>query len=83
MAPTAAMLILCLHGKPKSPPSFAPPSPPATFFGPKLSAVRWVSVVNSICKATSDEKQKHGFVDPSSALEKRFQDALELSCWSS
>ncbi|KAF3943393.1 hypothetical protein CMV_030047 [Castanea mollissima] len=73
------MLILCLHDKPKSPPSFAPPSPPATFFGP----VRWVSVVNSICKATSDEKQKHGIVDPSSALEKRFKDALELSCWSS
>uniref|UniRef100_A0A2N9IYW4 Uncharacterized protein n=1 Tax=Fagus sylvatica TaxID=28930 RepID=A0A2N9IYW4_FAGSY len=74
------MLILCHHGKSNFPPSLPPP-PPATSFWPKLSAVKWVSVVNSNCKATSGEKQRHSIVDPSFALEKRFEEALELSGW--
>jgi hypothetical protein len=87
MAPTAAMLILGHHGKSTSPPSHdqlppPPPPPPATFLGFKLAALKWVSEENPICKPrSSDDKQKHGKVDPSFALEKSFEDALQFSCW--
>jgi hypothetical protein len=81
MAPTAAMLILCHHGKSTSPLSQLPPPPPAASFGLKLAALKWVSEENPICKARSDDKQKHGNVDPSFVLEKSFEEALQLSCW--
>lgn len=79
MAPTAAMLILCHHGKSNSPPSRHPLQPPATSFGLKQLAARWVTVENAICKARSDEKKEHGIVDPPAASVKSIEEVLQLS----
>jgi hypothetical protein len=80
MAPTAAIFLMYHH---RSPPSqLPPPPPPATSLLLKLAALKWVSEENPICKATSsDDKQKHGNVDPSFLLEKSFEQALQLRCW--
>ncbi|KAG2704865.1 hypothetical protein I3760_05G026600 [Carya illinoinensis] len=86
MAPTAAMLILCHHGKSTSPASLPSPVPlpPATSFGLNLiSALKQFSLEKVICKARPDDKQEHGVVtvDPSSASENDLAEALQLSCW--
>lgn len=85
MAPTAAMLILCHHGKSNSPPSLSSPTlSPATSFGliNPISAPKWFSLEKVICKARSDDKQKHArAVYHSSASENGFEEALRLSCW--
>lgn len=82
MAPTAAMLILSHphHNKSNSSPSLPPSSFPATLFGGKIPVVKWVSEKKSIFKTISVENCK---VDNNTceALEKRFEEARQLSCW--
>ena len=66
MAPTAAIFLMYHHRSPPSQLPPPPPPPPATSLGLKLAALKPVSEENPICKATSsDDKQKHGNVDPS------------------
>lgn len=86
MAPTAAMLILSRahsHGTkhtPPSPPQSAAPPAPATFMGVKVSAVKWVPFY----KERSGDKHYdmlQSSLSADSTMEKRFQEALELSCW--
>lgn len=96
MAPTAAMLLLSQshshHPKFESPPSFdsdLPPSPPSGIkvLGVQVSPLKWVSEMRTsiVGKATADSDQ-HGrdvkcAVSVEALMEKRFEEALRLSCW--
>lgn len=83
MAPTAAMLILSYRNKPTSPPSFAS-SPPhvvaATVAAFEVEALKWVQQGCAMFRGSYSFKNLSLVdVDPNSfALEKRFQEALEL-----
>jgi len=86
MAPTASMLLLPYHNKSTSPSSLPTSTPSATFFSvAKLSAMRWVQQDNPIFKGRSLGKESF-MAGPSSPAndsdkEKRFEEALERSCW--
>ncbi|PON93757.1 hypothetical protein TorRG33x02_104600 [Trema orientale] len=84
MAPTAAMLILSNNHKSNSPSSLPSPSLPSTFYGAKVSILRWVSEHNPISKPKSDEKGWERFTheaETRTTVEKRFKEALDISCW--
>ncbi|KAJ9159303.1 hypothetical protein P3X46_024818 [Hevea brasiliensis] len=88
MAPTAAMLILSARIKSTSPPSLPPRStaPLTSFFGVKFFSVKWIKQDSTIFNGSYQEKESV-MVDSylpagDSALEKRFEEALEHSCWS-
>ncbi|KAF3435837.1 hypothetical protein FNV43_RR22929 [Rhamnella rubrinervis] len=82
MAPTAAMLILSHphHNKSNSSPSLPLPSFHATLFGGKIPVAKWFSEEKPIFKPVSVENCKVDN-DTCEALEKRFEEALQLSCW--
>ncbi|CAK9181469.1 unnamed protein product [Ilex paraguariensis] len=85
MAPTAAMLILGYNSRSASHPSPPPPTPPSTapVFQVKALALKWLSD-NSIIQQTSETKQamvSRSSSSSDSAVEKRYQEVLELSCW--
>ncbi|XWS55240.1 hypothetical protein CRYUN_Cryun10bG0158200 [Craigia yunnanensis] len=84
MAPTAAMLILSHQGKTTSRALPPPPSPPLEV---KVSALKWVALGSLLIGGRSGYKSKEPKMEvdrsssAGSALEKRFQEALELSWW--
>lgn len=85
-------LNLTRHLKFEFPPSFdsdLPPSPPPGIkvLGVQVSPLKWVSEVRTsiVGKVTADSDQ-HGrddkcAVSVEAQMEKRFQEALRLSCW--
>lgn len=95
MAPTAAMLTLCYHNSYKPPPSSSSPTFPsgsrphaiaaaASSWLVKVSAAKWVRQGYAIFKGRADGKESSAVVDldaSSFALEKSFEEALQLSCW--
>lgn len=97
MAPTAAMLTLCYHNSYKpsssSSPTFPSCSRPhaiaaaaaaASSLVVKVSAAKWVSQGYAIFKGRTEGKESSAVVDLDSssfALEKSFEEALQLSCW--
>uniref|UniRef100_A0A2P2KXB1 Soluble inorganic pyrophosphatase 6ic n=1 Tax=Rhizophora mucronata TaxID=61149 RepID=A0A2P2KXB1_RHIMU len=87
MAPTAAMLLLSGHMKSTAPPSFpSPTSSTTSSLGVKVSALKWVSEGNLIFKERFLAQELFKVdpclaVDGDSAMEKRFQEALQHSCW--
>lgn len=94
MAPTAAMLTLCYHNSYKpsssSSPTFPSCSRPhaiaaaaASSLVVKVSAAKWVSQGYAIFKGRTEGKESSAVVDLDSssfALEKSFEEALQLSC---
>ncbi|KAL5787905.1 hypothetical protein ACOSP7_004854 [Xanthoceras sorbifolium] len=83
MAPTAAMLILSRshnnHPLSSAPPLAAAASP---FLEAKVSAVKWVPQgCLAIFKSRSEAKPSSGVDSSSFALEKKFEQALEFSCF--
>ncbi|GLT47591.1 hypothetical protein SLA2020_212780 [Shorea laevis] len=76
MAPTAAMLILSHHNKPSS--TSSPPlvSVAAASIEMKASANKMV-----LQKRSGVDSKEPTMEAADSALEKRFREALELSCW--
>ncbi|EXB51442.1 hypothetical protein L484_010421 [Morus notabilis] len=82
MAPTAAMLILSHSSKASS--GSTPSLPCATASsGAKVSILKWVSEHNPIAfnPRKPDHNRESCVEVDHDALEKRFQEALELSCW--
>ncbi|KAG5254041.1 hypothetical protein IMY05_001G0170400 [Salix suchowensis] len=86
MAPTASMLLLPYHNKSSSPlsPLSSAPSP-AAFSGAKFSLMTWVRQDKPILKGRSQGKESF-MAGPSSPANdsdkvKRFEEALERSCW--
>nr|DAD40360.1 TPA_asm: hypothetical protein HUJ06_014683 [Nelumbo nucifera] len=84
MSPTAAMLILSHHYKssPTSPTSAGDET--AAAFQVSVSAGKWFSSL--FLRGPVQQQQKHSQTSPppsSASLEQRFQEALQLSCWSS
>lgn len=97
MAPTAAMLLLSDHPhshhhiKPSFDSDLPPLPPPVTsFLGVQVSPLKWVSGLRTgiVCKARADSDH-HGrdgrcLVNDETSealIEKRFEEALRLSCW--
>ncbi|KAL5790256.1 hypothetical protein ACOSQ2_005144 [Xanthoceras sorbifolium] len=88
MAPTAAMLILSRSHN-NHPLSSAPPLAAAAaaaaaspFLEAKVSAVKWVPQgCLAIFKSRSEAKPSSGVDSSSFALEKKFEQALEFSCF--
>lgn len=90
MAPTAAMLFLLshngktLHASSSSMTTMPPSSPSATtttYFGLKGSALKWVNAkYNPVTKLANQIQTQSCMADPS-AVDKRFEEALQLcSC---
>ncbi|KAI5576817.1 hypothetical protein POPTR_009G081150v4 [Populus trichocarpa] len=86
MAPTASMLLLPYHNKSTYPSSLPTSTPSATSFSvAKFSAMKWVQQDSPIFKGRSLGKESF-MAGPSSPAndsdkEKRFEEALERSCW--
>ncbi|KAE9448411.1 hypothetical protein C3L33_19691, partial [Rhododendron williamsianum] len=85
MAPTAAMLMLGHTSKPSS--TFQAPSPNSSVFQVKATAAKWVSDHFPVREGTPEARRKSMaddepcFSSSDSALERKFQQDLQLSCW--
>ncbi|KAG5548305.1 hypothetical protein RHGRI_013865 [Rhododendron griersonianum] len=85
MAPTAAMLMLGHTSKPSS--TFQAPSPNSSVFQVKATAAKWVSDHVPVREGTPEARRKSMaddepcFSSSNSALERKFQQDLQLSCW--
>ncbi|KAF7143757.1 hypothetical protein RHSIM_Rhsim05G0094700 [Rhododendron simsii] len=85
MAPTAAMLMLGYTSKPSS--TFQAPSPNSSVFQVKATAAKWVSDHDPVREGTPEARRKSMaddepcFSSSDSALERKFQRDLQLSCW--
>ncbi|KAL6212098.1 hypothetical protein ACLB2K_017319 [Fragaria x ananassa] len=96
MEPSAARLLLSdhPHSHHHLKPSFGydlPPLPPpvTSFLGVQVSPLKWISVLrtNTVCKARADSDH-HGLNETcmvngeafEALMEKRFEEALRLSC---
>ncbi|QCD84217.1 hypothetical protein DEO72_LG2g4567 [Vigna unguiculata] len=84
MAPTAAMLMLSHNGKPHTPSSSSSSFTTTTFSMLKDSALKWVAKNKPLSKPGSEKniiQTQKCFVFHPSAVEKRFEEALQLcSC---
>ncbi|KAH7866629.1 hypothetical protein Vadar_022935 [Vaccinium darrowii] len=85
MAPTAAMLMLGYNSNPSS--TSQAPSPNSSVFQIKATAVKWVSDRNPISEGKPKARGRSmlddetSFPSSDSALERKFQQDLQFSCW--